>query len=63
MKHGGLCEISTKLLLYSYLSLILLHSSLIYMYIILFTCNTLIGITVICKVFLLISLYKKKESE
>lgn len=62
MKHGGLCEISTRLCFTVIcLSLIFLCSSLIYMYIILFTCNTLNGITMICKVFVLISLYKKKK--
>lgn len=41
------------------LSLILLCSSLIYMYIIRFTCSTLDDTVMIWKVFVLISLYKK----
>lgn len=44
------------------LGLLLLCSSLIYMYIIWFTCSTLNDIIMICKVFVLISLYKKSQN-
>lgn len=45
------------------LGLLLLCSSLIYMYIIWFVCSTLNDIIMICKVFVLISLYKKVKMQ